>query len=171
MLVMTSANGNAHAAAAIHSYFAELVMKTGRPILVVPPRVLVRPPFRRIVIAWQSTREAARAVHDAMPLLARADAIDVVMIDSDDDRDPQVLPDTAIAAHLARHGLDVDLVRLQRHARTETVEAALLRHVANTDAQLLIAGGYGHSRFREWILGGTTRGLLSTMQVPILFSH
>ncbi|QDH69036.1 universal stress protein [Marilutibacter alkalisoli] len=170
LVVMTSANGNAHSSAVIHSYFATLVMKTGRPVLMVPPRLLIQPPFRRVVIAWQPTREAARALHDAMPLLAQAKAIDVVMVESSES-DPELLPDTAIASHLARHGLKVDLVRLQRPARHETVETVLLRHAARVDAQLLVAGGYGHSRFREWALGGTTRGLLSAMQIPILFSH
>ena len=127
-------------------------------------------PISHAVIAWQPTREAARALHDALPLLREAKTVDVVMIDPvvSESRYGQE-PGADIAGHLARHGLQVNVVT--HVLRQETVATALLRHAAESGAQLLVAGGYGHSRLREWALGGTTRELLQAISTPILFSH
>jgi nucleotide-binding universal stress UspA family protein len=78
-------------------------------------------------------------------------------------------PGADIATHLARHGLRVNLVNLRSDGLP--VATVLLRHAAASEAQLLVAGGYGHSRLREWVLGGTTRELLAALHLPILFSH
>ena len=100
----------------------------------------------------------------------RAESVDVVAIapEPGESRYGDV-PGADIGEHLARHGLKVNVVGLQRGAMT--VATALLRHAAETDAQLLVAGGYGHSRLREWVLGGTTDDLMRAMDLPVLFSH
>jgi nucleotide-binding universal stress UspA family protein len=152
------------------SCFSALLFESGRPILVIPARHSPTLPLRHIVVAWQPTRESTRALHDALPLLARAASVDLVIVD------PAVSelrhgedPGADIATHLSRHDLKVNVVALPSGGAT--VAAALLRHAAESGAQCLVAGGYGHSRLREWMLGGTTRELLQAPTLPILFSH
>ena len=157
-------------AAAVRRLFAGLLFEAGRPVLVIPPHHPCQWPAAHAVIAWQPTREATRALHDALPLLARASSVDLLMVDPE----PRTsghgeLPGADIGTHLARHGLKVNVV--ERKRGRDSVATTLLRHAAETDAGLLVAGGFGHSRLREWMLGGTTDGLLEAMHLPVLFSH
>lgn len=152
----------------VESVFAALLFESGRPVLALPPDHALELPVRHAVVAWQPTREATRALHDALPLLARAASVDVLTIA--EDRQEGELADADIAVHLARHGLQANIV-VQPLRERETIATALLRHAADSGAQLLVAGGYGHSRLREWVLGGTTRELLQAICLPILFSH
>jgi nucleotide-binding universal stress UspA family protein len=125
---------------------------------------------KRVVIAWQPTRETTRAVHDAMPFLRAADCVDVVVVDpevGETAHGPD--PGTDIATQLARHGLRVNVVQLPRAGTS--VACVINDYVRQSNSDLLIAGGYGHSRLREFLLGGVTRELLSTVTVPTLFSH
>lgn len=154
----------------VHDYFHDILRQSGRPVLVVPEGHAAAMPPRRAVIAWKPTREASRAVADAMPLLRKADAVDVLVID------PAVgesahggEPGADIAAHLARHGLRVDVVTRPR--MNFSVAYAVLDYARTVGADLIVAGGYGHSRLREAMLGGTTRELLQTTHLPVLFSH
>ena len=168
LIVVPSAVGND--AAVAHEYFVNLLIGSGRPILVVPPSHHAKTSFARAVIAWQPSRETTRAVHDAMPLLKTAASVDVLVID------PEIgefahgdQPGADIAAHLARHGLKV-----QVHVRPRmghSIAVSILQHAKEVGADLLIAGGYGHSRFREFMLGGVTRELLRLTHLPVLFSH
>jgi nucleotide-binding universal stress UspA family protein len=151
-------------------YFDSLLFESGRPVLVVPQGAPPRIPARRVAIAWQPTREASRAVHDALPLLRGAGAIDIVIVDpvvgeTRHGEDPGI----DIAAHLARHDLPLNVAALP--GRGDRIAAALIRHASESGADLLVAGGFGHSRMREWVLGGTTRELLRETPIPILFSH
>jgi nucleotide-binding universal stress UspA family protein len=157
-------------AAAVRRLFAGLLFESGRPVLVIPPHHPCQWPAAHAVVAWQTTREATRALHDAMPLLARATSVDVLMVDPE----PRTgghgeLPGADIGTHLARHGLKVNVVERKRGGNS--VATTLLRHAADTNAGLLVAGGFGHSRLRQWMLGGTTDGLLEAMHLPVLFSH
>lgn len=151
-------------------FFNAFLSDSGRPVLVVPPRHPATFPMKHAVVAWQPTREGTRALHDALPLLKRCRTVDVVTVD------PQVgpgrhgeEPGADIAAHLARHGLRVNLVSLP--GGNAPVASVLLRHCAESGAQLLVSGGYGHARAREWVLGGVTLDLLETLTLPVLFSH
>ena len=154
----------------VEATFAGLLFESGRPVLLVPPRYRMQWPLRRAVVAWRPTREAARALHDALPLLLRTESVDVVAIEPEPGEARYGdQPGADVGEHLARHGLKVNVVNLQRGSGT--VATALLRHAADTDAQLLVAGGYGHSRLREWVLGGTTDDLMRAMHLPVLFSH
>jgi nucleotide-binding universal stress UspA family protein len=153
-----------------HDYFHDILRHSGRPLLVVPEGGTATLPPKRVVIAWTPTREASRAVADAMPLLHKAGAVDVLVID------PVVgeaahgsEPGADIAAHLARHGLKVEVVT--RPSMNFSVAYAVLDHARTVGADLIVAGGYGHSRLREAALGGTTRELLQTTHLPVLFSH
>jgi nucleotide-binding universal stress UspA family protein len=154
----------------VESIFAGMLFESGRPVLVLPPHYPLQWPLRRVVIAWCPTREATRAVHDAMPLLMRTERVDVVTIDAAQGEAPYGdLAGADIGAHLARHGLEVEVVGAKRG--TGTIATALLSYAAETEAQLLVAGGFGHSRLREWVIGGTTSDLLGHMDLPVLFSH
>jgi nucleotide-binding universal stress UspA family protein len=145
-------------------------LATGRPALVLPPdgaRVL--PPATALV-AWDGSREAARAVHEALPLLRRAGSVSVAVVDPERVR-VQVGPEPGadLAAHLARHGVASHVEILSSSGR-RTGEALLAR-AEEKNADLLVMGGYGHWRLREVVLGGTTRHLLAYGSVPLLLSH
>jgi nucleotide-binding universal stress UspA family protein len=167
--VLTAPETDGYGAATVRGFFSALLLDSGRPVLVVPPRHPIELPIRHVVVAWQPTRESTRALHDAMPILTEATSVDVLVVDPvTSDTDHGADPGVDIATHLARHGLNVNVVRVPGG---ETVASTLLRHAGESNAQLLVAGGYGHSRLREWFLGGTTRELLDILQLPILFSH
>jgi len=120
------------------------------------------------MVGWDGSRSAARAVADAMPLLVRAKVTEVVMVASEPAKSEE-MPGADIARHLARHGAKVEVKSI---VTAETgVDSTILSHAADTSADFLVMGGYGHSRLREFILGGVTRGILSSMTLPILMSH
>ncbi len=141
---------------------------SGRPVIVVPFEHTGGAKLDRVVVCWNGGRTAARATADAMPFLHRAKAVDVICVGLD--TAPVVEASGAsIGTHLARHGLNVQVKRIdQGNLR---VSAAILAYAANSGADMLVMGGYGHSRLREFILGGTTRGVLKAMTVPTLMSH
>lgn len=170
-LVVVAAPGATSADAdLLHAAFATLLFESGRPVLAIPHAGTPRFPVRRAVVAWKPTPEAARAVHDALALLPAGCAVDVVVVEPTiGDRGHGEEPGADIAAHLARHGLTV-AVHVHDGARGTTASDVLLAAV-ESGADLLVAGGYGHSRAREWAFGGTTRNLLRRCHVPVLFSH
>ena len=156
--------------AALRRLFAALLSGSGRPVLVVPDAMVPAWPVSRAMVAWTPTRESTRALHDALPLLAEGAALDVVAVDPErGDSGHGDWTGADVGAHLARHGFRVEATTLPR--QDQTVAGVLLRHAVERGAQLLVAGGYGHSRFREWILGGATSELLEGARVPMLFSH
>lgn len=149
-----------------------LLLESGRPVLTAPPRWQSPMPPRHVVVAWRPTAEAARALHDALPLLHRAEVVDVVLIDPVDEirgADQADKAGSAVVAHLARHGIKANAVTRESGGRPAS--EVLLGYVDEVRAQLLVVGGYGHTRFREWALGGMTRELLFSATVPVLFSH
>jgi nucleotide-binding universal stress UspA family protein len=170
LTIVAGSVGDTAEAADTHAYVGSLIMGSGRPVLVVPPRCKLPMPPRRIVAAWKPSREATRAFHDALPLLRTAGIVDIVVFDPmAGERGHGEQPGADIATHLARHGVNINVVVLQ--AGSYGIGFALIQHAESIGAQLLVAGGYGHSRFREWALGGTTRDLLIAASVPVLFSH
>jgi nucleotide-binding universal stress UspA family protein len=118
-------------------------------------------------VCWDGSRNAARAIGDAMPLLARAGKIDVITVAHKERRDQ--VPGTLIATHLARHKLKVELKPIV--AADGDAANVILSYVADNDIDLIVMGGYGHTRLREFVLGGATRGILETMTVPTLMAH
>ncbi len=141
---------------------------SGRPVIVVPYIQKSGVKLDRVIVAWDASRNAARAVADALPLLAKAKAIDVVIVASDRPKSDEIAG-ADIGQHLARHGLKVEVKRIV--ATDTNVADTLLSHAADTAADFMVMGGYGHSRLREFVLGGATRGILSSMTIPVLMSH
>jgi len=141
---------------------------SGRPVVVVPYIQKTGVNLHRVMVCWDASRAAARAVADALPFLERAKAIDVVIVASERPKSDEI-PGADIGQHLARHGLAVEVKRI---VATDTdVANTLLSHAADISADFIVMGGYGHSRLREFILGGVTRGILASMTVPALMSH
>lgn len=143
---------------------------TGRPALVVPYAGTPATPLRRVLVAWNGSREAARAVHDALPFVVGGVRTTLLVVD------PQGLgavepdaPGAEIAAHLARHGVTVEVKAIQSGGLP--IGDAILSQAADEGADLLVMGGYGHSRLRETVLGGATRQILAQMTLPVLLSH
>jgi nucleotide-binding universal stress UspA family protein len=144
------------------------LFQSGRPVLVVPYIHKERLALDRVLVCWDASRNAARAIADAMPFLQRSKSVDVVVVATERQKSDE-LPGADIALHLARHDLNVDLKRIVSD-RTD-VASTILSYAADAGADFIVMGGYGHSRFREFILGGATRGILSAMTVPTLISH
>lgn len=145
---------------------AAVALAAGRPVLCVTPSGTGMTCGRRVLVAWNGTREATRAVHDALPLLRAAD--NVILFSAAVDAEPGVdIGD--VVAHLASHGVTVEA----RHTALGTQDpgAAILAAAADADADLIVMGAYGHSRLREWAFGGATRTILAAMAVPTLLSH
>lgn len=143
------------------------LFQSGRPMIVVPYIQTGGLKTDRIMVCWDGGRQAARAVADAMPLLRRAGLVEVVMITGEDGKRDEV-PGADIGRHLARHGVRVEVKRI---VAAGNVQETLLSYAADSFADMIVMGGYGHSRLREFILGGVTRGMLSSMTVPCFMSH
>jgi nucleotide-binding universal stress UspA family protein len=141
---------------------ADLIMSAGLPVLAVPAGAQLD--AKRIVIAWKNTREARRAVWDALPLLTRAETVRILRFASDPA--PEM---SNVVERLRLHNVPV---AAEVRPRTEgSVAQDLLAAAGAIGAGLIVAGAYGHSRLREWALGGVTQGLLRQAQIPVLFSH
>ena len=144
-----------------------VVLAAGTPLLVVPYIGAPAGVGRRVLVAWSGTRESARAVRDALPILTAAEAVDVLGV-SNGAGSVQAAVDGA-CVYLDAHGVRAT----PHHASAGDVEVGdlLLSRVVDLGADLLVMGAYGHSRMRELILGGVTRTLLGEMTVPVLMSH
>lgn len=139
------------------------------PVLVLPERDGAVLPPRRVVIAWNGSRESLNAVRAAMPLLKGAERVIITMVDPSPKGVDRSDPGGLLCQMLVRHGVKAEVAVLARSLpRISDVLAQQLRDV---DADLLVMGAYGHSRFRESILGGATRHMLETAQVPVLMAH
>ncbi len=140
---------------------------SGRPVVVVP--YIHRAPLKleRVMICWDGSRSASRAIADALPFLARARRIEVVIVSGREVKTRE-LPGADIGQHLARHQLAVEVKEI---ATGIDVANALLSYAAESATDFIVMGGYGHSRLREFVLGGATRGVLHSMTVPVLMSH
>ena len=146
------------------------LFSSGRPVLAIPYAGRFETLGRRVLVGWNASREASRAVNDALPLLAGASSVVVTAVNPRRGLDGHgEEPGADIALHLARHGLKVEV----EHTVAPEIEAGelLLNRAAELSSDLLVVGAYGHSRLRETILGGVTRTLLKQMTVPVLLSH
>jgi len=144
-----------------------LVFGSGRPVLILAGEGS-RPRFDRLLIGWDGSRAAARALADALPFCRTASSVRLVQILGEKD-----LGEASGLAnpsrHLSRHGIDAESSSIE--ARGRDAGAALLRHCEETSADLLVIGAYGHSRAREFVLGGATRSVLADAALPVLLSH
>ncbi|WP_341987946.1 universal stress protein [Azorhizobium sp. AG788] len=145
------------------------LMDSGRAVLLVP--YVQKPPFalNRVVVAWDGSRASARALAESFPLLHHAKHLEVFSVRRHDDDD--TTPAAAdLERHLGHHGLSANLRHLVLGSG-ESVSAAILNEVSDQGADLVVMGGYGHSRLREMVLGGVTRDILESMTVPVLMAH
>jgi nucleotide-binding universal stress UspA family protein len=148
----------------------DLVMQAGRPLLVVPDRVNWLD-LRSVLVAWKDTPESRRAVADALPMLRKAREVTIVEIpERDDDPSAVMAGVTDVAAWLTRHGVTAT-ARVAKPVRNETAAAQLDKIASDVGAGLIVAGAYGHSRFRELILGGVTQYLVTQSARCVLLSH
>lgn len=149
-------------------HVTEFIMTTGRPFLVVPEFGIYRKAGRKVLVAWNGSREATRAVFDAIPLLSAAERVVVVTLDASSG-DHGESPGADIGRMLARHGAQVEVVRST--AGDIDVGNALLSRVSEHGADLLVMGAFSRHPLRERTLGGATHHVLRHMTVPVLLSH
>ena len=170
LIVLSQADPNHPPPAPGRHLVEDVLLTSGRPTLVIPYSGSFETIGTRVLVAWNNSREAARAVHDALPLLAKAASVTIMAV-SPGRREPAA--DEASTAdlidHLARHGISAKAERTA--AAGMSVSDVLLSYAADLSADLLVAGGYGHSPLRERILGGITHTLLQHLTVPVLMSH
>jgi len=141
---------------------------SGRPMIMVP--YIQKAPFKidNVMICWDGSRAAARAVADAIPILGKSGHVEIVSVTNEPGKQDEN-EGADIGRHLARHGLKVDVHRIS--GGDIDVADALLSYAADSSADFIVMGGYGHSRLREFVLGGVTRLIFESMTVPVLLSH
>ncbi len=148
----------------------EIVMRSGKPVVIVPKALDVHPFKGAAAIAWDGSRSAARALTDAMQILETKERLDVIVVDSEGDGDLTGMPEGFdIMSHLQRHGIKATKVSLK--ARKTQIGDAILEHCAKTAPDVLVMGAYGRGKFGTLLFGGITRHVLHHMNVPVLLSH
>jgi len=155
--------------AAVEEMIVEAALfDSGRPLIVVP--YIQKAPLKldRVMVCWDGSRAAARAIADAMPFLERAGRVEIVIVANERGKEDEI-EGADIGQHLARHALKVEVKR----TIMGDIEVAdvLLSHAADAGTDFIVMGGYGHSRLREFVLGGATRSILRSMTAPVLMSH
>jgi nucleotide-binding universal stress UspA family protein len=147
-----------------------VVLTAGRPVLVIPAAGRFPTVGRRVLLAWDGSRLAARAVNDALPLLTAARSVIVLSVNpKPGGPKTDVLPAAELCGHLSRHGIAAEERTL--FADDISVGDLLLSRAADEGIDLIVTGAYGHARWREIVLGGVTRHMLQHMTVPVLMSH
>jgi len=148
----------------------EAALFEGRtPVLTVPAGSAPAPRPGRILLAWNESGEALAAMRAALPLLATAEVVHVVLVDPPKHAPDRSDPGGAVAQYLSRHGVKVEIDVLSK--TLPRVSDVLLRHAGDMDADLVVMGAYGHSRFREAIFGGATRAMLEEATLPVFMAH
>lgn len=148
-----------------------LVMTAGRPVLMVPYAGTYASPGTHVMVAWDGSRESARAVHDALPFIVKANRTTIVAVNGEhgapaDSR----IPCSDIAAVIGRHGAKLEVNEIAAGSGL-SIGDVLLSHLAEIGADLLAMGAYGHARWQELVMGGATQTFLKAMTVPVLMSH
>ena len=164
--------GHSNHAAASYTVGAPgpLILETGRPVLAVPPEAKTLT-VANVVVAWKDTREARRAVTDALPFLKAAREVLLVEITDSTSSVPLAREHvTEVSDHLRRHGIETT-VMIVAEAKVGSAADQLLDIAEQQKADLIVAGGYGHGRLREWVFGGFTRALIAQKRHAVLFSH
>lgn len=147
----------------------DMLLATGVPLLIVPETWNSNSVGEHIVVGWNASREARRAIADSLPLLIAARSVCVVLVDGDDNARDGQTPGADIAQYLSRHGakVEVEQTRSADHSVADVLQMAVQRH----NGDMLVVGAYSHSRPRQTLFGGVTRSLLSHVAVPLLIAH
>lgn len=145
------------------------LFSTRTPVLVVPPGMTAVERPATAVVAWNHSHEALAAIRGAMPLLVDADFVEIVVIDPPEHAPDRSDPGGPLAEMMSRHGIHADIAVLAR--TLPRVSDVICRHTRDKGGDLVVMGAYGHSRFRESILGGATRNMLEQAEVPVLMAH
>jgi nucleotide-binding universal stress UspA family protein len=170
LVVMGQADPKADGSREAASIVEDVILSCGRPVLLVPYVGLLQPIGRHVLVAWDASREAARAVSDALPLIEKAAKVSVVSVDAKPSATGHgQLPGADLGLFLARHRIEVQVDHLT--SAGISVGDVLLNHASDRNADLIVMGCYGHTRLRELVLGGATRTLLQTTPVPLLMAH
>ena len=145
-----------------------VLFESGRPVIFVPFIHKGGMTLDRIMICWDGSRAAARAVADALPFLKKARQVEIVIVSDKPSRKNEI-PGADLGQHLARHSLEVEI----KHIVSPDIDvpSTILSHAADSSGDMFVMGGYGHSRLREFVLGGVTRAMLESMTMPVLMSH
>lgn len=154
---------------AVEEVIAEAALfESGRPVIIVP--YIQKGPLKldRVMLCWDGSRAATRAIADAVPLLKKAGKVEVVIVTNERGKRDEI-EGADMAQHLARHGLNVEVKRTV--LGDIDVADVILSHAADVGADFIVMGGYGHSRLREFVLGGVTRSIFKSMTIPVLMSH
>jgi nucleotide-binding universal stress UspA family protein len=144
------------------------LLGSGRPILIVPYFWEGGVKFDRVLVCWDGSLNAARAIADGMPFLTRAKQVEIVTVTSDENEDDGI-PGLDVGHHLSRHGASVEVRTIVAHGQEASFKIRSYATMHSVD--LIVMGGYGHSRLREFVLGSATRDILESTSVPILMSH
>ncbi|MDH3673026.1 MAG: universal stress protein [Gammaproteobacteria bacterium] len=168
-LVIVGQRGDTDPSSMSNGVAEHVVLQSGRPTLVVPYIGAPDSIGKHVLVAWNASREAVRAVHEAMPFLEQAQTVTVLAINPSEHTDEDRIPSADICQHLARHDVNADATHIEAH--DIAVGDMLLSRAADRGVDLIVMGAYGHSRFREFVLGGATRNLLEHMTVPVLMAH
>jgi len=142
---------------------------SGRHLLLVPQKQRAQSSFDHVIVAWNGSRESARALAEAMPYLHRARMVTVVVVDELPPVEMQATLGSDVIDHLRHHGIDARLRHVRR--RDTGTAATLIAEAKREKADLIVMGGYGHSRLREWLLGGVTYELLHHAPVQLIVAH
>lgn len=145
----------------------QVILGCGRPVMVVPYIGTGEHIGKKILLAWNGSREAVRALHDAMPMLKNAEEVVIMTVNPEDD--DRHIAGADISLHLARHGVTATVNSTV--SKDIDIGDTLLSRASDEGVDLIVMGAYGHSRFRELVLGGATRHLLHNMTVPVIMSH
>lgn len=141
----------------------------GAPILIIPDATKLPDPINRVVVGWNDSRESLHAIRLALPILRSAEVVNIAIVDPPAHAIDRSDPGGALSQMLARHGVKAEVSVLAK--TLPRVSDVLQRHVEDQRADLIVMGAYGHSRFRESILGGATRNTLQTSKVPVFMAH
>lgn len=168
IVVLGQRDPNDQAAFVARDFVEDVVMNSGRPAIVLPYAGHISSFGDSVMVAWDGSRESARALADSLPILKHARFVTVAMVEKHPDRDEPAGFDAA--GYLERHGIRAGFTSIPRVSGVST-GATILNHATDVHADLLVMGAYGHARAMEHAMGGVTRALLETMTVPVLMSH
>lgn len=149
-----------------------ILLRSGRPVIVVPNEGTFETIGTRIVVAWDASRLASRALNDGLSIMEKSDQVDVLVVDPETTRGyakHEPSPGADMSLHLARH--DINATAEHVNSQGKSPGDALMAYAESKNADLIIMGGYGHKRWREVVLGGVTRYMLQNMKIPVFMSH